>query len=70
MGISFFIYALFVLRPHFQELNYGVFPRDNINPCDCDLKGEHHWKHLLHVINATDTRVTKCLWTDCNSKKQ
>ena len=24
MGISFFSYALFISRPHFQELNYGV----------------------------------------------
>jgi hypothetical protein len=32
------------------------------------LTGEHHWKFLLHVVNTIDTKVTKCLWTDCNSK--
>jgi hypothetical protein len=30
--------------------------------------GEHHWKFLLHAINAIDEKVTKCLWTDWNSK--
>jgi hypothetical protein len=30
--------------------------------------GEYLWKFLLHAINAIDTKVTKCLWTDCDSK--
>jgi hypothetical protein len=30
--------------------------------------GEHHWTFLLHVINETVKKVTKCPWTDCNNK--
>jgi hypothetical protein len=29
--------------------------------------GEHHWKFLLHVMNAIYKKVTKCPWTDCNN---
>jgi UDP-galactopyranose mutase len=30
--------------------------------------GELHWKYLLHASNAIDTKVTKCLRTDCNKQ--